>query len=288
MSRRWRLLVAAAFVAGVLTWVLGGVAAHQSVARYQTLRGRSVVAARRDADVPGFRGPSLNRPELPVSGPSRLHVVPTCIPADDKFLEIQFLVPTESRRRARVTVGHPLTTQGAGIPGHTLRYGAPQGSWLTEYIPLGTVFDTVPFSDVFAYIPPALPRWETHRFPGGPVWVLAYGDGGAIRVLTGGRVTPRVLVRWSVMTSASVGGARRYVGRVARPAGWNVVEQVPLTRSLTGYLGANAWIELPWNAPVDLVNPFSMGSNVLKLTGIVPARNVPVARTALHEASCRS
>jgi hypothetical protein len=153
---------------------------------------------------------------------------------------------------------------------------------------LGTVFDTVPFGDVFAYIPPALPRWRTHRFPGGPVWVLAYGDGGAVRVLTGGRVTPRILARWSVLTSASLAGTRHYVTQVARPAGWKVLEQVPLTRSLTGYLGANAWIELPWKTPVDYVNPFAMGSNVLKLVGLVPARRVPVASTALHEAGCRS
>lgn len=223
---------------------------------------------------------ALNAPVLPPRDRYGGHPLLTCIPPHDPFLVVKMLAGPQTTTAA-INIGHPLTTQGAGIKGHHLNFGASNKGWLTYYLPMGTVFDSTPNGELFAYFPPL-----KHHGTANTVWMLGYGAQGTIDVLTGGPVTANQLRRWSAGTQTALRQSQAYVERVALPAGWHLVENVPLQRSLTGYLGSNAWVSLPLHRPINYVNPNSMGNNIFEIVGVQSENHVPISSNELNRATC--
>lgn len=198
---------------------------------------------------------SLNNKVIPSHGG-----LATSIPRNAYYLEVDFA--DKSKNAVGVEIGHPLTSQGAGIQDHGPVF-YPEGRHVTVYIPLGVVFETIANGDLFAYFPQAKTPIQKNAKS---VWLLMYSGGKNINyVMTGGKLTTSDLVQWN-WAANSTKQMSDYLTQ-AQQQGWHVFQTVNILQNLTGYMGYNAWAKIPVGVPVNLMS--EGGNEIFEVRGII-------------------
>ena len=201
-------------------------------------------------------------------------MVRTCIPESDPYvtLTVASRHPTLS-----IEIGHPLTTQGAGIPETVLSF-AGTGGRVSVPIPTGVVFNFEGSGDLFGSLV------DAH----GTLWLLLYVASAhptPVPVLKGPAVSSNRLVTWSVEALTVNTPAIQQALAAAKAAGWTPLTRVVARHHWTG-IGFDGWLRVPLNTPLDIFNPTLGGTTVLEASAV--SSTIPRQYAAITHNRCRT
>lgn len=195
----------------------------------------------------------------------------TCIPSSDHYVTLTVASPQPT---LQVQMGHPLTTQGAGIPETVVSFTGHAGQ-VAVTVPTNVVFSLGPTGALFGSVV------DTH----GALWLLFYVAVGPriVPVLKGPALSVNRVVTWPL------GGYTRHAPVIqralaaARHAGWTTLTDVVARRHLTG-IGVDGWLRLPLHMPLDIFNPTAGGTVVFGVSGV--STHVPPEYAAMIQNRC--
>ncbi len=205
---------------------------------------------------------------------ARAHVpedwVRTCVPRSDYYVTLT--VPTH-RSTVLVQIGHPLTTQGVGIPLYNWHFPAQAGT-ATVTLPTDVAFSLHSNGFLLGDV----------VYAHGRLRLLFWGSETATPVLRGGPLSPSALGTWSLSTRTVKAPALQATLQRDEHMGWahriSAVHDVQLVG-----IGKDAWLSLPLDQSFDLFQPNAMGGNVIFKVDSVN-NQTPAAYQPLRDA-CR-
>ncbi len=229
-------------------------ASSQQSSQHVTEAGKTVVRKTEALNTPTFDARSML----------------TSIPKGDHYLKVTFAV--KENRTYFLNIGHPLTDTGAIVP-TTFNFPA-RGGMVTEYIPMGVVFDTVANGELFAYFPPSKSRNVNEK--ASSVWLLLYSDSPVtVYAMRRSIIRPANLISWPYYGSANVQNRESLrTEQTAAKTGWKLFKTIHMNSSLTGLRGVNGLVNLPLHTPVNLINAYGHGNIIFEIDGIIPASAV--------------
>ncbi len=179
----------------------------------------------------------------------------TCIPPSDHYVT---LTVASSQPTLQVSMGHPLTTQGEGIPETAVQFTGHVGQ-VAVTVPTNVVFSLGPTGALFGTIV------DTHR----ALWLLFYVAAGPriVPVLKGPALSVNRIATWPLGGYTQHAPVIQRALAAARYAGWTTLTDVVARRHLTG-IGVDGWLRLPLHTPLDIFNPTSGSTVVFEVSAV--------------------
>lgn len=176
-----------------------------------------------------------------------------------------------------IEIGHPLTTQGVGIPEAVRLFAGTLGR-VSVPIPTGVVFNFEGSGDWFGSLVDAQ----------GTLWLPLYVASARptpLPILKGPAVSSNRLATWSDGALSVNTPAIQQALAAAEGAGWTPLTRVVTRHHWTG-IGFDGWLRVPLNTPLDIFNPTSGGPAVLEASAV--ASTIPRQYAAITHNRCRT